>query len=85
MSETGVNWLKVPIVGMPGTECGRVLLEGGETRIMEDFQEEFGPCIAPGCWMAGMLFLCNDHAAKVAAEFGDDLAEIEKAFRELYA
>lgn len=77
-----VSWLKLPIIGMPGAECGRELLRGGETRIVQDFKDEFGPCDEPARWSLGMLLLCQEHAAKVAEEFGDDIGEIEKAWRE---
>lgn len=84
MAETGVHWMKVPIIGMPGTECGRELLEGGKTRRIDTFKEEFGECDEDGRWMVGMMFVCDKHAAIVAKEFGDDLEEIKKAVRELY-
>ena len=82
----GVHWLKVPIVGMPGTECGHELLQGAPvTREVPDFKAEFGPCAEWGTWMVGMLFVCDKHAALVAADFGDDLEEIKAAMRKQYA
>ena len=83
-SNTAISWMKVPLIGCPGTECGRELLEGGETRPMESFQAEFGVCDEAGRWMAGGLLLCDKHAAIVAEEFGDSLDEIRKAIAEMY-
>lgn len=81
-----ISWTKVPIVGMPGTECGREILAGAPvTREVESFKAEFGPCDKDGRWMVGMMFVCDDHAAIVANEFGDDFEEIKQAFREMYA
>lgn len=82
---SSIYWMKLPIIGMPGTECGRQLLDGAETRVAEDFKAEFGECDKPGRWMAGMLFLCDEHAAVVAREFGDDLEEIKAAIMEQFA
>ena len=84
MAAQGVHWMKVPIVGVPGTDCGYELLPGAKTRRRDDFKAEFGECDEPGRWMAGMMFLCDKHAAIVAEEFGDSLAAITKAIREQY-
>jgi hypothetical protein len=81
-SPATVSWLKLPIIGMPGAECGRRLSEGGTTVVQEDFKEEYGPCDEPARWSLGMLLLCQEHAALVAVEFGDDIAGIEDAWRE---
>lgn len=77
----GVTWTKVPLIGCPGTECGRQLLDGGRSEIVESFKAEFGPCDEAGIWLVGMMFVCREHAEIVAREFGDDLAEIEKEWR----
>lgn len=76
-----INWLKLPIIGAPGSECGMRLLPEGQTEVAQDFKDEFGPCDEPGRWLAGMLFLCQKHAGIVAAEFGDDIEKIEAAWR----
>lgn len=81
-SSTAVSWLKLPIIGMPGTECGRLLQVGGETVEQADFKQEYGPCDEPARWSVGPLLLCQKHAAVVAEEFGDHIDEIEKAWRE---
>ena len=81
MNAPSLMWLKLPIIGMPGSECGRMLCEGGESVENKDFKDEFGPCDEPARWMVGPLLLCQEHAAKVAEEFGDSIAEIEKAWR----
>jgi hypothetical protein len=73
--------MKVPLIGCPGTECGRMLLDGGRTEIVQSFKDEFGACEEPGRWLVGDLFVCQEHAAKVAAEFGDDIGKIESAWR----
>ena len=52
-----VSWLKLPIVGMPGAECGRMLQLGGTTVVQEDFKAEYGPCEEPARWSVGMLLL----------------------------
>lgn len=78
----GVHWLKLPIIGMPGTECGRELLEGGDTTVMQSFKDEFGPCDEAARWMVGPLLVCQKHAEIVARNFGDDIAAIEAAWRE---
>lgn len=77
-----VNWMKLPIIGMPGTECGRMLTSDGETQVVRSFKDEFGPCDEPARWAVGMLLLCQRHAGEVAADLGDDIAEIESAWRE---
>lgn len=77
-----VSWLKIPIIGMPGTECGRMLLDGGRTEVVDDFKGEFGPCDEAARWLIGDLFVCQEHAAKVAEMFGDDIAAIEADWRE---
>ena len=77
-----VNWMNLPIIGMPGTECGRTLQVGGTTVVQQDFKAEFGPCEEPARWSLGMLLLCQKHAAIVAKEFGDDIDAIEAAWRE---
>lgn len=80
-----ISWLKLPIVGAPGSECGRELLEGGETRPVASFKLEFGECDEPGTWLAGGLFVCDKHATAVAADFGDDFEAIKRAYLELIA
>ncbi len=82
MAAGALSWLKLPIIGMPGAECGRMLEPGGTTRIVRSFKDEFGECEEPARWTAGMLLLCQKHAGIVAAEVGDDIAEIEAAWRE---
>ena len=79
---TAVHWMKIPIVGMPGTECGRYLLDGGTTEVAQSFKDEFGPCEEAARWCVGPLLLCQEHAAKVAKDFGDSIEEIEAAWRE---
>jgi len=69
--------MKVPLIGCPGAECGRRLLDGGRTEVVQSFKDEYGACEEDGRWLAGGLFLCQDHAAKVAAEFGDSIEAIE--------
>ena len=76
-----LTWTKLVLIGMPGTECGYWLKEGGESE-PSDFLDEFGPCSNDSRWLAGMLFLCQEHAAMVAKEFGDDIADIEAAWLE---
>ena len=84
-SSSGVHWTKVPIIGMPGTECGREMIVGAPvTRENESFKAEFGECDESGRWLVGMLFLCDRHAAIVAEEFGDSLDAIRKAIAEHY-
>jgi hypothetical protein len=78
----GVSWIKLPIVGMPGTECGKMLLDGARTEVVQSFKDEFGPCDEAARWMVGDLFVCQEHAAKVAADFGDDIVAIEAAVLE---
>lgn len=80
-----ISWMKLPIVGAPGSECGRQLLEGGETRPVASFKMEFGACDEQGTWLAGMMFVCDKHAAVVAADFGDDFEEIKRAYLERIA
>jgi hypothetical protein len=77
-----LSWLKLPIVGMPGTECGRMMQDDGTTVEVRSFKEEFGPCDEDARWSAGMLLLCQKHAGVVAEEVGDDITEIESAWRE---
>ena len=77
-----IVWTKVALIGCPGSECGRELRDGGETVENESFKAEFGPCDEPGRWLVGMLFVCQKHAAMVAYEFGDDIDEIERAWKE---
>jgi hypothetical protein len=74
--------MKVPLIGCPGTECGRQLLEGGRSEVVQSFKDEFGPCEEPGRWLVGSLFVCQEHAAKVAEEIGDNIDAIEKAVME---
>lgn len=83
-SAASISWMKVPIIGIPGAECGRQLLDSAETREVEAFKAEFGECEEPGRWMAGMLFLCDRHAAIVAREFGDDFEEVKAAIMEQF-
>jgi hypothetical protein len=78
---SAVSWLKLPIIGMPGTECGRRLLDGGTAEVEQSFKDEFGECEQPARWSIGMLLVCQEHAARVAADFGDDIAEIEAAWK----
>lgn len=80
-----ISWMKVPIIGMPGTDCGWELLEGAETRRVDSFKAEFGECDEPGRWMVGMMFVCDRHAEIVAREFGDDFAEIKAAIMEQFS
>lgn len=81
MIAEGVSWLKLPIIGMPGTECGRMLNEDGTTEVMQSFKDDFGPCDEPARWSVGMLLVCQEHAAKVATEFGDSIEDIEAAWK----
>jgi hypothetical protein len=81
MSDAAVSWMKLPIIGMPGTECGMMLLDGARTEVVQSFKDEFGPCEEAARWMVGRLFVCQEHAAKVAADFGDDIAAIEEDWR----
>ena len=85
MSDTAIQWLKLPLIGCPGTECGKMLLAGGGSEVAQSFKDEFGPCEEFARWMAGDLLLCQDHAAKVAVEFGDNIEAIEKAWLEQLA
>ena len=77
--------MRVPVVGCPGTECGYELLDNAETRRVESFKAEYGECDEFGKWLAGRLFLCDKHAAIVAADFGDSLDAIRAAIMEQYA
>ena len=79
-----ISWMKVPIIGMPGTECGRQLLEDAETEVVQSFKDEFGECDEPGRWMVGMMFVCDRHAEIVAREFGDDFEKVKDAICEQY-
>lgn len=71
-----VVWTKLPIIGMPGAECGNVI-EG----------EPLGPdatlrdCGADGRWLLGRVFLCQEHAREIAELGGDDIDEIEAAWK----
>lgn len=78
-----ITWNKLVLIGAPGTECGRMLIEGGHTIVAQTFKDEHGECNEPARWIAGMLLLCQKHAAIVAEEFGDDITDIEEAWREL--
>lgn len=82
MATPSISWMKLPIVGLPGADCGYELLPGAETRRVDTFKVEFGECVEPGRWMAGMLFLCDKHAAIVAESYGDNLDAIAQAIRE---
>lgn len=79
---TTLAWMKLPIIGMPGSECGSRLLDGGETEPVSSFRAEY-PCINFARWCVGDgLLICQEHAAVVAAEFGDDITEIENALKQ---
>jgi hypothetical protein len=78
-----ISWLKLPIIGMSGAECGRTVKPSGDIVEQTDFQWVYGRCDEPARWLAGTLLLCQRHAEIVAAEvFGDDIAAIEAAWRE---
>lgn len=84
-SEATISWLKLSIIGMPGTECGRVLHNGGLTTESDSFKAEFGPCAEPARWCVGSgLLVCQRHAEIVAAEFGDSIEDIERAWKDRF-
>jgi hypothetical protein len=71
-----VVWTKLALIGCPGMECGNVL-EG----------EPLGPdatlrdCGKPGRWLLGRVFLCQEHGREIAEMGGDDIDEIEAAWK----
>jgi hypothetical protein len=80
-----MSWLKLPIIGCPGMECsvpttaeGLAIGLDGEPLPMSDRTET---CGVEGRWMLGSVFLCQNHAAQIAEIAGDDIAEIERAWR----
>ena len=76
-----VSFHKLALIGCDGAQCGRQLLEDGETREQSDFKDEFGPCDVDARWLVGSLFLCQEHAAKVAELGGDNIEEIEREWK----
>lgn len=83
MSElASLSWYKLPIVGRPGLVCGHFMQAGAEDSVRSDFVDEFGECAEDPRWTAGMLLLCQEHARMVAEMCGDDILEIERAWRE---
>lgn len=85
MATKEVSWLKIPIVGVPGTECQIQTTDDGRTLDADGepipFDERPKQCCGESRWMLGNVFLCQDHAAQTATLMGDDIAEIEKAWR----
>jgi hypothetical protein len=79
---TTLAWIKLAIIGMPGSECGSRLLDDGVTAPEPSFRAEY-PCTNFARWCVGDgLLICQEHAAVVAAEFGDDITEIENALKQ---
>jgi hypothetical protein len=42
---------------------------------------EVSGCGKESRWLLGRVFLCQEHASEVAEALGDDIAEIEDAWR----
>jgi len=59
-------------------ECGNVL----EGKPLSD-DAEVKACGEPGRWLLGRVFLCQDHAREMAELGGDDIEEIEAAWKEM--
>ena len=76
-----VSFHKLALIGCPGAQCGRRLLESGETVEQADFKDEFGACDNDARWLVGMLFVCQEHAARIAELGGDNIEEIESAWK----
>lgn len=78
MSAETAHWMRVPILGMPGTECG-MMLEPGEltTRRFEPMPE----CGRESTFICNGVFLCEGHAGELAEYFGDTLEGIRRALR----
>lgn len=82
-----MHWVKLPIVGMPGTECvipvtadGRALDDDGDPL---PFEQRTYPCKETSRWMLNNTetWLCQKHAAEVAILAGDSIDAIEAAIR----
>jgi hypothetical protein len=85
MSQDQVQWIKIPIVGLPEMTCqvptttdGRTSDADGEPLPLE---ERTTTCGADGHWMLGNVFLCPAHAAEVAEMLGDSIEAITEAWR----
>lgn len=83
-----MHWYKLPIIGMPGTECvipvtpdGLVFDAAGEPLPMEQRTER---CTETSRWMLNndKTWLCQKHATDVARLAGDSIEEIEAAIQE---
>ncbi len=83
-----MHWHRLPIVGMPGTECvipvtpdGRALDLNGDPLPMH---LRTHACTEPSRWMLNNTetWLCQKHAAEVAYLAGDSIEDIEAAIRD---
>ena len=82
-----MHWHKLPIIGMPGTECvipvtadGRALDDNGDPLPMDQRTER---CTEVSRWMLNNTetWLCQKHATEVAMLAGDSLEDIEAAIK----
>lgn len=72
-----VVWTKLALYGCPGMECGNVI-DGeplGPNATLRD-------CGKPGRWLVGRVFVCDKHARELAEALGDDIDEIDSAWKE---
>lgn len=83
MSGQPMHWYRLPITGMPGTECvipvtpdGRALDDNGDPIPIEQRTER---CTEVSRWMLNndKTWLCQTHAAEVAMLAGDSIKAIE--------
>lgn len=74
-----VVWTKIVLYGCPGTECGN-FIDPPPARVPPE-SELYG-CAEFGRWLFERVFLCDRHAREVAELVGDDLDEIDAAWKE---
>lgn len=87
MTVQEMHWFRVPLVGMPGTDCvipvtleGRSLDHAGDPLPLEIRTHR---CTETSRWMLNndQTWLCQKHAAEVAWLAGDSIEDIEREIR----